>query len=46
MENSLGEELNRLQMVVLAVGLEDRTEFESYFLFYDSTVYARWREKR
>jgi hypothetical protein len=32
------EELNRLKMVVLSVGIDEQTELESYFLFYDSTV--------
>jgi hypothetical protein len=30
--------LEELKMVVLAVGTDDRTGLESYFLFYDSTV--------
>ena len=32
------EELNRLKMVVLLVGIDEKTGLEGYFLFYDTTV--------
>jgi hypothetical protein len=38
LREDVAEELNRLKMVVLSVGIDEQTGLESYFLFYDSTV--------